>query len=72
MSKEMIKDIAMEGAKASPPVAVVGTSIAKGWAEGWTINHTVAALTIVYLLLQIGWLVWRWHKAAKGQEVKAE
>ena len=41
-------------------------------ANGWTINHTVAALTIVYLLLQIGWLVWRWYRAANGQEVKAE
>jgi len=68
MSKEMIKDIATEGAKASPPVAVVTASIA----QGWTLNHTVAALTIVYLLLQIGWLVWRWRKAAQGQEVRAE
>ena len=28
MSKEMIKDIAVESAKASPPVAVVTTSVA--------------------------------------------
>lgn len=68
MSKEIIKDVVTEGVKATPPLVVVGKSIA----EGWTINHTVAALTIVYLLLQIGWLVWRWHRAANGQEVKAE
>lgn len=68
MSKEIIKDVVTEGAKATPPLVVVGKSIA----EGWTINHTVAALTIVYLLLQIGWLVWRWYRAANGQEVKAE
>lgn len=68
MSKEVIKDLAIEGAKATPPIAVVGTSIA----QGWTINHAVAALTIVYLLLQIGWLLWRWHRAAQGQEVKAD
>ena len=49
-------------------IKVLGKSIA----EGWTINHTVAALTIVYLLMQIGWLAWRWRRAAQGVEVKAE
>lgn len=68
MSKEIIKDVVIEGAKATPPLAVVAHQAA----NGWTINHTVAALTIVYLLLQIGWLVWRWYRAANGQEVKAE
>lgn len=68
MSKEMVKEIAMEGAKATPPVAVVTTSMA----NGWTMNDTVIALTIVYLLLQIGWLLFRWYRAAYGQEVKAE
>ncbi len=68
MSKEIIKDVVIEGAKATPPVAVVTTSIA----QGWTINNTVGALTAIYLLLQIGWLVWRWHKAASGHHVKGE
>ena len=68
MSKEMVKEIAMEGAKATPPVAVVTTSMA----SGWTMNDTVMTLTIAYLLLQIGWLLWRWYRAAYGQEVKAE
>lgn len=68
MSKELIKDVAAEGAKATPPIAVVGTSIA----QGLTINTVVGTLTIVYLLMQIGWLAWRWRRAAQGQEVKAE
>ena len=68
MSKEIIKDVVTEGAKATPPVAVVTTSIA----QGWTINNAVGALTVIYLLLQIGWLVWRWYRAANGQEVKGE
>lgn len=67
MSNNM-KEILTEGAKSTPPVAVVAHQAA----NGWTINNTVAALTIVYLLLQIGWLVWRWYRAAKGQEVKGE
>ena len=68
MAREVIKDALTEGAKATPPLVVLGKSIA----EGWTITHTVAALTIVYLLMQIGWLAWRWRRAAQGVEVKAE
>ncbi|GKS93242.1 hypothetical protein [Acidovorax sp. SUPP2825] len=68
MANEIIKDIGIEAAKLSPPAAVVGTSLA----NDWTINHTVAALTIVYLLLQIGWLLWRWHRAANGRAVGAD
>ena len=68
MAREVIKDALTEGAKATPPLVVLGKSIA----EGWTINNTVGALTVIYLLLQIGWLVWRWHKAASGQPVKGE
>jgi hypothetical protein len=66
MSKEMMKDIALEGAKATPPVAVVTTT----WAGGWSMNDTVIVLTIVYLLLQIGWLLWRWHRAASGRQAE--
>lgn len=68
MSKEMMKEIATEGAKAAPPVAVVTADIA----HGWSMNDTVLTLTIVYLVLQIGWLLWRWYRAANGQAVKAE
>ena len=68
MAREVIKDAVTEGAKATPPLVVLGKSIA----EGWTINNTVGALTVIYLLLQIGWLVWRWHKAARGHHVKGE
>ena len=68
MAREVIKDTLIEGVKATTPLVVLGKSIA----EGWTINHTVAALTIVYLLMQIGWLAWRWRRAAQGVEVKAE
>ncbi len=69
MTKDVLKDIAQEGAKASPPVAMV-TAL---HTSGWTMGDTLTAATIVYVVLQIGWLIWRWHKAAtNGQEVKAE
>ena len=68
MANEKIIDVAVETAKLSPPAVVVGTSIA----QGWTINNVVGTLTILYLLLQIGWLLWRWRRAAQGKEVKAD
>lgn len=68
MTKDVIKDIAVEGAKASPPVAILAASAT----QGWTLSHALTAITILYVLLQIGWLVWRWYRAANGQEVKAE
>lgn len=69
MTKDVFKDIALESAKASPPVAVVTASLT----YDWTMGHTLTALTIVYVVLQIAWLIWRWHQAAtKGQQIEAD
>lgn len=68
MSREVFNDTLIEAGKAAPPVAVVANAAA----NGWTMTHTVTALTIVYLVLQIGWLLWRWRRAARGLEVRAE
>lgn len=53
----VVKTALAEGAKATPPVAVVATHAA----NGWTMGHTAAALTILYLALQIGYLAWKWN-----------
>jgi hypothetical protein len=50
-------DIATEAAKASPPVAVAGATIA-----GMPINDLVLWVTLIYLVLQIGFLLYRWGK----------
>ena len=62
MSHHTLRDIVTETAKASPPVAVVTA----GLTGGWTLNNTLTALTIFYVVLQIAWLLWRWHRARKG------
>ncbi len=68
MDKESIaKAIAVETAKASPPVAVVAHQIS----SGWTLSHTLTLLTIVYVGVQLGYLVWKWRneraeRAARG------
>lgn len=54
----MNAEVASEAVKAAPPVAVVATSIA----SGWSINHIVGAATIAYIVLQAGYLVWRWRR----------
>ena len=68
MDKESIaKAIAVETAKASPPVAVVAHQIS----SGWTLSHTLTLLTIVYVGVQLGYLLWKWRneraeRAARG------
>lgn len=56
MRDEMIASVLGASAKVAPPVTVVGAI-----AAGITIDAVVLLLTIVYLLVQIGYLGWRWH-----------
>lgn len=51
---DKIGDVAVAAAKASPPVAALGL--------GLTLNEWVAVLTLCYLALQTGYLVWKWAK----------
>lgn len=58
MDKETaVRTLAVETAKAAPPVAVVADAVARGW----TMTHTATALTIAYVLLQSAYLVWKWR-----------
>ena len=49
------QDVALEGLKAAPPVIVTGSVL-----FGMTPTEWVTALTVLYLLLQIGLLVPRY------------
>jgi len=51
------QDIAIEGLKASPPAIVTGTLLA-----GWDLNAALVMLMIVYVIFQIGYLVWKWRR----------
>jgi hypothetical protein len=48
-------DIAETAMKAAPPVTVVGAS-----AAGVQINEVIMWATLVYLILQIGFLLYKW------------
>lgn len=50
-------DIASEAAKAAPPVTVAGATVA-----GVQVNDLILWATLIYLVLQIGFLLYRRHK----------
>ena len=54
---QVLKDTLTEAGKVTPPAAVVANAVV----NGWTMTHTAAALTIVYLVMQIGYLGWKWR-----------
>jgi Ser-tRNA(Ala) deacylase AlaX len=67
MDRETIVRTALvEGAKAAPPVTVVANSVA----NGWTMTHTATALTIIYVLLQAVYLLWRWSNEREDRRAK--
>lgn len=67
MDRETIVRTALvEGAKAAPPVTVVANSVA----NGWTMTHTATALTILYVLLQAAYLLWRWSNEREDRRAK--
>lgn len=59
--QEIIRLSAIEAAKGAPPTSVAIAS----QVEDWTMANTVTALTILYLLLQIAWLLWQWRQASQ-------
>lgn len=52
--------VAVEAAKSAPPVAVMAAAIA-----GLTLQEWVFVVTIVYVVLQAGYLAWKWRREAR-------
>ena len=55
-------DIATEVAKATPPVTVAGATVA-----GVQVNDLILWATLVYIVLQIGFLLYRWGRMHFGK-----
>jgi hypothetical protein len=58
-------DLTAEAMKAAPPVTVAGATVA-----GIQVNDLILWATLVYVVLQIAFLLYRWHKmhtAKKGE-----
>jgi hypothetical protein len=65
LSMQQKSDIAAEVAKATPPVTVAGATVA-----GVQVNDLILWATLVYIVLQIGFLLYRWGRMhfGKGDE----
>lgn len=57
LSMEQKSDIISEAAKATPPVTVAGATVA-----GVQVNDLILWATLIYIVLQIAFLLYRWHK----------
>ncbi len=62
----MNADIASEAAKAAPPVTVIATSTL----AGWSLNNFIGAATLIYIILQAGYLLWKWRRDWKKEKAK--
>lgn len=55
MKADFANEIGAAAAKASIPVGVVGAS-----AAGWGVQEWMYAATFVYVVAQLGYLLWKW------------
>lgn len=54
----MTEDMKVEGSK-------IGIGLIGGAIAAVTLNQWVAITTIIYMVLQATYLVWKWHKESK-------
>jgi hypothetical protein len=57
MNLQQKADAVNEATKAAPPVTVAGATLL-----GADINSAILWLTLFYLVLQIGYLLWKWRR----------
>lgn len=55
-------DVASEAFKAAPPVTVASLSFA-----GVSLNDLVLVATLIYIVLQASFLLYRWYRIHTGQ-----
>jgi hypothetical protein len=67
LSMEQKADIATEVAKAAPPVTVAGATVA-----GLPVNELILWATLIYIVLQIGFLLFRWQRLYFARDADEE
>lgn len=60
MRNEIASEIGAAAVKAAPPVTVAAASV-----HGWGVQEWMYAVTIGYVVLQAGYLVWKWVREAR-------
>lgn len=56
-------EIASEAVKAAPPITVAGATVA-----GVAVNELILWATLLYLVLQIVFLLYRWWRLGTGRD----
>lgn len=51
-------EILSEVAKSTPPAAVVATATV----SGLSLNNVIGIATLIYIVLQAGYLIWKWRR----------
>jgi len=51
-------DVTTQAVKSAPPVLAWLIAF---FAE-WSLNNVIGVVTLAYILLQAGYLVWKWHR----------
>lgn len=62
MNHELSEAASAAAIKTSPAIAVIGAS-----AAGWGIQEWMYAATFVYVVAQLGYLLWKWHREWKAK-----
>lgn len=58
--KDLSNEIGAAAAKVSPPLTVAAAS-----ASGWGVQEWMYAATFVYVVAQLGYLLWKWWREAR-------
>lgn len=53
----MANEVGIAGAKTAPALTVAAAA-----AGGWGVQEWMYAVTILYVALQAGYLLWKWHR----------
>jgi len=61
----MNPDIISEAAKSAPPAAVTVVATA----SGISLNNFIGVATLFYIVLQAGYLVWKWRRDIKRERL---
>lgn len=61
-AQDLAREAAQAGVRAAPPVAVSGAILFHGLSLPDLAQIAVCGLTAVYVILQCGYLLWRWRR----------
>ena len=62
MSHDLAQEVNSAAMRISPAVAVASASV-----SGWGVQEWMYAATLIYVVMQALYLVWKWHREWKGR-----